>query len=79
MLDFFNHISVLCKNFHLSVHLCRALPGLSFLLALPKTNQKASASFLGYLSTVCRLKVTNGLSSSPFLRRLHRTGTRLRH
>ncbi|WP_324354738.1 hypothetical protein [Dysgonomonas sp.] len=50
-----------------------------FILALPKTNQKASAPFLGDLSTVCRLKVTNGLSPSLFLRRLHRTGARLRH
>ncbi|WP_296939484.1 hypothetical protein [uncultured Dysgonomonas sp.] len=50
-----------------------------FILALPKTNQKASASFLGDLSTVCRLKGTNGLSPHPFLRRLHRTGARLRH
>ncbi|WP_419033070.1 hypothetical protein [Dysgonomonas gadei] len=57
-------------------------------MALPKTNQKASApvesptlldfQFLGDLSTVCRLKVTNGLSPSLFLRRLHRTGARLR-
>ncbi|WP_296939890.1 hypothetical protein [uncultured Dysgonomonas sp.] len=60
-------------------HYCRALPGLSFLLALPKRKQKASASFLGDLSTVCRLKVTNGLSPRPFSRRLHRAGTRLRH
>ncbi|WP_324354123.1 hypothetical protein [Dysgonomonas sp.] len=48
-------------------------------MALPKSKQKASASFLGDLSTVCRLKVTNGLSPSLFLRRLHRTGARLRH
>ncbi|WP_296942909.1 hypothetical protein [uncultured Dysgonomonas sp.] len=50
-----------------------------FILALPKTNQKASASFLGDLSTVCRLKVTNGLSPSSFPRRLLRTGARLRN
>ena len=73
------HISVLRKNFYLSVQTCRALPGLSSLLALPKSKQKASASFLGDLSTVCRLKVTNGLSPRPFPRRLYRTGARLRH
>ncbi|WP_296938625.1 hypothetical protein [uncultured Dysgonomonas sp.] len=55
-------------------HYCRALPGLSFLLALPKRKQKASASFLGDPQSVCRLKVTNGLSPRPFLRRLHRVG-----
>lgn len=34
-------------NFKLEAlaHYCRALPGLSFLLALPKRKQKASASF----------------------------------
>ncbi|EGJ99382.1 hypothetical protein [Dysgonomonas gadei] len=51
----------------------------TFILALPKTNQKASAPFLGDLSTACRLKGTNGLSPRPFLSRLHRTGARLRH
>ncbi|MDR1502174.1 MAG: hypothetical protein LBT43_06950 [Prevotella sp.] len=58
-------------------------------MALPKTNQKAIApvesstlldfQFLGDLPTVYRLKVTNGLSPRPFLRRLHRAGARLRH
>ncbi|WP_296938631.1 hypothetical protein [uncultured Dysgonomonas sp.] len=60
-------------------HYCRALPGLPSLLALPKSKQKASAKFLGDLSTACRLKVTNGLSPRPFLRRLHWTGARLRN
>ncbi|WP_296938775.1 hypothetical protein [uncultured Dysgonomonas sp.] len=69
------HISVLCKNFYLSVHLYRALPGLSFLLALPKRKQKASASFLGDPQSVCRLNQTNGLSPRLILRRLHRVGT----
>ncbi|NDV77426.1 hypothetical protein D0T57_00375 [Dysgonomonas sp. 511] len=36
-----------------------------FLLALPKRKQKASASFLGDLSTACRLKGINGLSPHP--------------
>ncbi|WP_296939138.1 hypothetical protein [uncultured Dysgonomonas sp.] len=45
-----------------------------FILALPKTNQKASASFLSDPQSVCRLKVTNGLSPRPFLRQLHRVG-----
>ncbi|MDR2004243.1 MAG: hypothetical protein LBQ74_14530 [Prevotella sp.] len=67
---------------------CRALPGLSSLLALPKSKQKASASFdltprplqrEREPKPVCRLKVTNGLSPRPFLSRLHRTGARLRH
>ncbi|WP_419033274.1 hypothetical protein [Dysgonomonas gadei] len=43
-------------------------------MALPKSKQKASASFLGDPQPICRLKVTNGLSPSPFLRRLHRVG-----
>ncbi|WP_231496723.1 hypothetical protein [Prevotella sp. 10(H)] len=50
---------------------------LLFILASPKTKQKASASFPADLSTACRLKVTNGLSPRPFLRRLYRTGARL--
>ncbi|MDR2005514.1 MAG: hypothetical protein LBQ74_21030 [Prevotella sp.] len=59
-----------------------------FILALPKTNQKASAPFDLTPSPLqrerdpqplCRLKVTNGLSPRPFPRRLHRTGARLRH
>ncbi|EGK01303.1 hypothetical protein HMPREF9455_02495 [Dysgonomonas gadei ATCC BAA-286] len=37
-----------------------------FILALPKTNQKASAPFLGDPQPICRLKVTNGLSPRPF-------------
>ncbi|GAB6010361.1 hypothetical protein [Dysgonomonas reticulitermitis] len=56
-------------------HYCRALPGLSLLLALPKSKQKASASSLGDPQPVCRLKGTNGLSPRPFLRRLHRVGS----
>ena len=56
-------------------HYCRALPGLSFLLALPKSKQKASAKSLSDPQSVCRPKVTNGLSPRPFLRRLHRVGT----
>ncbi|WP_296942070.1 hypothetical protein [uncultured Dysgonomonas sp.] len=56
-------------------HLCRALPGLSFLLALLKRKQKASAKFLSDPQSVCRLKGTNGLLPHPFLRRLHRVGT----
>ncbi|GAB6008383.1 hypothetical protein [Dysgonomonas reticulitermitis] len=55
-------------------HYCRALSGLSLLLALPKSKQKASASSLGDPQPVCRLKGTNGLSPRPFLRRLHRVG-----
>ncbi|HMM02148.1 MULTISPECIES: hypothetical protein [unclassified Dysgonomonas] len=63
-------------NFRLEAlaHYCRALPGLSFLLALPKRKQKASASFLGDPQSVCLLKVTNGLSPRLFLRRLYRVG-----
>jgi hypothetical protein len=68
-------ISVLCKNFYHSVQACRALPGLASLLALPKSKQKASAKFLGDPQPACRLKGTNGLAPSPFLRRLHRVGT----
>ncbi|MFV0310864.1 MAG: hypothetical protein ACK5KN_04350 [Dysgonomonas sp.] len=57
-------------------------------MALPKTNQKASAPFdltprplqrEREPKPVCRLKVTNGLSPRPFPRRLHRAGARLRH
>ncbi|WP_419032514.1 hypothetical protein [Dysgonomonas gadei] len=44
-------------------------------MALPKSKQKASASFLGDPQPFCRLKVTNGLSPRPFLRQLHRVGT----
>ena len=40
-------LSVLGKNFYHSVQACRALPGLSSLLALPKSKQKASAPLLG--------------------------------
>ncbi|WP_291110543.1 hypothetical protein [Dysgonomonas sp. UBA7710] len=47
---------------------------MSSLLALPKSKQKASAPFLGDPQPICRLKVTNGLSPNPFLRRLHRVG-----
>ncbi|SBW05163.1 hypothetical protein [uncultured Dysgonomonas sp.] len=54
---------------------CRAFPGLSLLLALPKSKQKASAKFLGDPQSVCRLKGTNGLSPRHFQRRLHRVGT----
>ncbi|WP_185154619.1 hypothetical protein [Dysgonomonas sp. 511] len=35
-------------------------------MALPKRKQKASASFLGDLSSVCRLKGINGLRPIPF-------------
>ncbi len=75
MFCFSNPISVLCKNFYHSVQVCRALPGLSSLLALPKSKQKASATSLADPQPACRLKGTNGLSPSPFLRRLHRVGT----
>ncbi|WP_296937976.1 hypothetical protein [uncultured Dysgonomonas sp.] len=74
-LDSFHHISILCRNFYHSVQACRALPGLPSLLALPKSKQKASASFLGDPQPVYRLKGTNGLSPRPFLSRLHRVGT----
>ena len=49
--------------------------GLFFILALPKTKQKASASFLSDPQSACRLKGTNGLSPRPFLYRLLRVGT----
>ena len=72
-------------NFKLEAlaHYCRALPGLSFLLALPKRKQKASASFdltprplqrEREPQSVCLLKVTHGLSPRLFLRRLYRVG-----
>ncbi|WP_185154605.1 hypothetical protein [Dysgonomonas sp. 511] len=35
-------------------------------MALPKREQKASASFLGDLPSVCRLKGINGLCPIPF-------------
>ncbi|WP_185154625.1 hypothetical protein [Dysgonomonas sp. 511] len=35
-------------------------------MALPKRKQKASASFLGDLSSVCRQKGINGLRPIPF-------------
>ncbi|WP_296938544.1 hypothetical protein [uncultured Dysgonomonas sp.] len=53
---------------------CRALPGLSSLLALPKSKQKASAKFFGDPQSACRLIVTNGLSPHHHLRLLHRVG-----
>ncbi|GAB6009320.1 hypothetical protein [Dysgonomonas reticulitermitis] len=70
----FMYIIILSNIFYSLDHHCRALPGLSLLLALPKSKQKASASSLGDPQPVCRLKVTNGLSPRPFLRRLHRVG-----
>ncbi|NDV95027.1 hypothetical protein D0T84_08865 [Dysgonomonas sp. 521] len=48
---------------------CRALPGLSFLLALPKRKQKASALSLGDPPTACRLngtKLAFGSDNIPF-------------
>ncbi|NDV96891.1 hypothetical protein D0T84_18550 [Dysgonomonas sp. 521] len=48
---------------------CRALPGLPFLLALPKRKQKASASSLGDPPTACRLngtKLAFGSDNIPF-------------
>ncbi|NDV97235.1 hypothetical protein D0T84_20350 [Dysgonomonas sp. 521] len=48
---------------------CRALPGLSLLLALPKRRQKASASSLGDPPTACRLngtKLAFGSDNIPF-------------
>jgi hypothetical protein len=74
MFNFFNYVSVRSKNFHLSVHLCRALTGLSVLLALSKRKQKASASFLGDPQSFCRLNQTHGLSPRLILRRLHHVG-----
>ncbi|WP_296938155.1 hypothetical protein [uncultured Dysgonomonas sp.] len=77
-MDSFKHNYNL-RLFYDKAHYCRALLGLSFLLALPKRKQKASAKFLGDPQSVCRLKVTNRLSPRPFLRRLHCVGTRLRN
>ena len=68
------HSYYLNLNLDASVYCCRALPDLSLLLALPKSKQKASASFLGDPQPFCRLKVTNGLSPRPFPRRLLRVG-----
>ncbi|EGK01343.1 hypothetical protein HMPREF9455_02371 [Dysgonomonas gadei ATCC BAA-286] len=45
-----------------------------FILALPKTNQKASASFLGDPKPFRRLNQTHGLSPRLILRRLQRIG-----
>ncbi|NDV97200.1 hypothetical protein D0T84_20170 [Dysgonomonas sp. 521] len=48
---------------------CRALPGLSLLLALPKRRQKASALSLGDPPTACRLngtKLAFGSDNIPF-------------
>ncbi|NDV94932.1 hypothetical protein D0T84_08380, partial [Dysgonomonas sp. 521] len=48
---------------------CRALPGLSFLLALAKRKQKASALSLGDPPTACRLngtKLACGSDNIPF-------------
>jgi hypothetical protein len=52
--------------------------GLFFILALPKTKQKASASFLCDLSAACWLMQTNGFAHLH-LRHLCRTGSRLRN
>ncbi|SBW04292.1 hypothetical protein KL86DYS1_30801 [uncultured Dysgonomonas sp.] len=57
-----------------SAQSCRALPGLTFLLALPKRKQKASAKFLGDPKSFCRLNQTNGLSPRLILRRPQRIG-----
>ncbi|WP_419033351.1 hypothetical protein [Dysgonomonas gadei] len=43
-------------------------------MALPKTNQKASAPLLGDPKPFCRLNQTNGLSPRLILRRLQRIG-----
>ncbi|SBW01880.1 hypothetical protein [uncultured Dysgonomonas sp.] len=73
-MNYTKHNFHLCSLFEILAHDFRALPGLSSLLALPKSKQKASAKSFGDPQSACRLKVTNGLSPRPFPRRLLRVG-----
>ena len=74
MFYYLKRINVLCNNFYVLARYCRALPGLSSLLALPKSKQKASAPFLGDPKPFCRLNQTHGLSPRLILRHLQRIG-----
>jgi len=83
MIEFIGN-KVICfyfEQFKCPFRYCRAFyKGLpSFILASPKTNQKASAWFLADLSAACRLKQTYGYRPVCFFTAFSGQVTRLRH